>query len=397
MAGLDGNGNGADTSDGQQDFLAALDIGAGGLADVDKGRPATIDGVISAYKPMSVAEEKRLVRAAQGGDMRARDRLIERNVGFMASTCIELCREGQDWRELLGAAAEGMAEAIARFSADQDTRLITYAVWWIRQRVKTALREGWLVRQPGNWAEARRRIWARSDATGETFAEAGAALGISKRVMAGINQTLERLDEPWGEPWGDERQERTRGEVMADDRIVDEADVHEREQTAAVVREVLATLDDREQKIIAQRFGFDGGDGAGHCGPVSLEMVGQEWGVTRERIRQIERFALQKLAQRLKARGIGPEHLEVFSASAIDLPSDNPRRTRAQIYQRQRYYEKVVAKRPNRSCPDCGVDISSRHTQAQRCEACAKVRNKAMAVKRYIERGGYKGMGQGRV
>lgn len=301
MAGMNGNGRG-----GQFDFVAALDVALGGEADVDKPHARSLDEMVQAYKPMAQDVETRLVRAAQAGDVRARDRLLANNMGFIITTIMGFCREGQDWRELVGVGVEGFCEAIKRFDADRGVRLISYAVWWVKNSLRRALAEGWLVKQPANWVDVRRDIWARATSTGETFAQAGAALGVSKRIMANLNQSVEGLDAPIA---GDD--DRTRADVRPDDRVVGMDDLHEQAQTGAVVREVLETLDDRERDIIARRYGFDGGEGE-----VTMQMVGDEWGLSRERVRQIEGAALESLKKRLRHRGVGHAHLAVFAATA---------------------------------------------------------------------------------
>src|SRR5207253_7581531 len=200
----------------------------------------------------------------------------------------------------------GLTKAVERFDPAKGAKLSTYAAWWIKQSIKRALaNQAKTIRLPVHLvdkvAKAHRVSLQMSDELGRepTDDELSEELGIAREKVAQLRSAGIRpasLDAPvgdddspeFGESIGDE-QAQTPFEFLRDKNLRDEVDG------------LLDVLDDREKKIISQRFGLDGGK------PKTLENVGEDFGVTRERIRQLQNIALAKLRRALAKKEDLPE------------------------------------------------------------------------------------------
>ena len=264
--------------------------------DIDRlDRFRGIDALVGRYRKMSREYENSLVERAQNGCLRARDRLICQNLGFIIST-LNKTFPSMDYRELLGGACLGMDEAIKKFDVSRGLRLISYAVHWVKQRGYKQMSELKVIRDPQHYWLYKEQIKKRMVEKGETWDEAGEAIGISPRVLRSLKQSHLSLDKEIGE----EGEGRTLADVLSDpaaelpDYEVERMELQER------VREVVNTLTGRELDVIRKRFGMYGQH------PWTLEQLGNHYDLTRERIRQIERKALLTLTKRFAQRGIEP-------------------------------------------------------------------------------------------
>jgi RNA polymerase primary sigma factor len=199
------------------------------------------------------------------------------------------------------AAQEGLVKAVERFDPGKGGKLSTYSAWWIKQSIKRALaNQSKTIRLPVHLVDkisiVRRVAMKMSEELGRepTDEELAEEIGISSAKVSQLKRVSIRpasLDAPisdddstkFGEIVGDEDTQ-TPFELLSDKNLRDE------------VSELLVVLDDRERKIIFQRFGLDGGN------PKTLEVVGKKFGVTRERIRQVQNIALAKLRRALAKR-----------------------------------------------------------------------------------------------
>jgi RNA polymerase primary sigma factor len=247
-------------------------------------------------------QETELARRVAAGDEAARKRMVESNLRLVVMLARRYHGRGLPLADLIAEGNVGLIRAVEKFRWDRGTRFSTYATWWIRQAIQRALaNQARLIRLPvhveallGKFKRTRERLTQEQGKPPE-MAEVAAELGLTVKDLEALEEASRAplsLETPVGEG----------GEVHLKNVVVD------REPSAAAVasllrgqadlRELLDDLPPREREILFDRFGL-GGEA-----PVTLESIGQRLGVTRERVRQIEASALQKLRRRLEARGV---------------------------------------------------------------------------------------------
>ena len=195
----------------------------------------------------------------------------------------------------------GLTKAVERFDPAKGAKLSTYAMWWIKQSIKRALaNQSKMIRLPVHLgdkiAKVRRVSLQMSDELGRepTDDELGEEIGISSEKVARLKSVGIRpasLDAPIGDDDSTEF-----GAVVGDEEAQTPFELLRDKKLRGEVDGLIAELDDREKKIISQRFGLDGGK------PKTLEDVGKNFGVTRERIRQLQNIALAKLRRALSKK-----------------------------------------------------------------------------------------------
>jgi RNA polymerase primary sigma factor len=247
-------------------------------------------------------QETELAKRVAAGDEAARKKMVESNLRLVVMLARRYHGRGLPLADLIAEGNLGLIRAVEKFRWDRGARFSTYATWWIRQAIQRALaNQARLIRLPvhveallGKFKRTRERLTQEQGKPPE-MAEVAAELGLTVKdleALEEVSRTPLSLETPLGEG----------GDVHLKDVVVD------REPSAAAVasvlrgqadlRELLDDLPPREKEILFERFGL-GGEA-----PVTLESIGQRMGVTRERVRQIEASALQKLRRRLEARGV---------------------------------------------------------------------------------------------
>jgi RNA polymerase primary sigma factor len=249
---------------------------------------------IAAYPPLSVDEELALATRIRDGDREAVDALVRANLRFVVTVARRYQDHGVPIEDLINEGNLGLLRGAARFDGSKGARFITYAVWWIRQALFTAVAEqGRPVRVPPRVAGTTYRIRRRATALRRTLgrdatpAEIAAAAGVTEEevaIAAAITRRHLSLDAPIA-PGAD---------VSLLDRLTDASGRAPDEQAMEValveaVEASVAALPDREALVVRLYFGLDGED------PRTLEQIGALFGVTRERVRQIKSAALAKL------------------------------------------------------------------------------------------------------
>src|SRR4051812_32587286 len=249
-------------------------------------------------------DEIELARKIKKGDAAAREQMIKANLRLVVTIARDYTNLGLPLLDLISEGNIGLTKAVERFDPKKGAKLSTYAMWWIKQSIKRALgNQSKTIRLPVHLvdkvAKVRRVSLQMSDELGRepNDEELGEELGIAGDKVArlrslGIRPTS--LDAPiadedftkFGESVGDENAE-TPFEWLSDKNLRSE------------VKGLLEVLDKRELKIISQRFGLDGGK------PKTLEDVGRDFGITRERIRQVQNIALAKLRRALSKKEDG--------------------------------------------------------------------------------------------
>jgi RNA polymerase primary sigma factor len=253
---------------------------------------------IGQIRLLTPPEEIDLAARIKKGDREARAQMIEANLRLVVKIAHDYANFGLPLLDLVSEGNIGLMKAVERFDPAKGGKLSTYAAWWIKQSIKRALaNQSKTIRLPVHLVDKiskmRRVSLQLSEELGREPAddELAEEIGISTRIVSQLKTVSIRpasLDAPisdedsteFGETVGDEDAQ-TPFELLRDKNLRDG------------VGDLLEVLNDRERKIILQRFGLDGGK------PKTLEEVGKGFRVTRERIRQLQQFALAKMRRAL--------------------------------------------------------------------------------------------------
>ncbi len=244
-------------------------------------------------------EEKELAKRIEKGDIEARNKLIQANLRLVVSiakryigrtpnlTLLDLIQEGN----------MGLARAVDKFDYRRGFKFSTYATWWIRQAITRALADQsrtiripvHMVETISKYTQVKRRLFqdlGREPLPEEIAAEMGVDIEKIRHIIK-ISQDTTSFDAPVG----DEDEGSTLGDFIEDEKGITPVQSAALRLLGDQIKAIISDLQPREQKILRMRFGID--DGVTH----TLEEVGNEFGVTRERIRQIEFKALEKIRQ----------------------------------------------------------------------------------------------------
>ena len=245
---------------------------------------------------LTYEEEYDLALKAKNGDKKARERLINSNLRFVVSVAKKFRGQGIPLEDLINEGNIGLMTAVDKFEPEKGYHFISYAVWWVRQAILKALAEqSRPVRLPLNRSNELIQIvraknellksGENSDTSAEDIAEkTGLERNLVKSLMD-ITREMISFDSPIK---GDEEGDSSYFDFVEDKSQTPEEDVvnHMMEKD---VRSLLGVLGDKERDIIEKRYGFNGRE------PMSLKAIGDEYNLTKERIRQIEKSALEKL------------------------------------------------------------------------------------------------------
>ena len=256
---------------------------------------------IGRFPRLTPQQEIELAAKIKKGDPEARERMINSNLRLVVTIAHDYANLGLPLLDLISEGNIGLTKAVERFEPGKGAKLSTYAMWWIKQSIKRALaNQSKTIRLPVHLvdkvAKVRRVSLQMSDELGRepTDDELGEEIGIAAEKVARLRSVGIRpasLDAPIGDDDSTEF-----GEVIGDEDAQTPFELLRDESLRGEVDGLIAVLDSREKKIISQRFGLDGGK------PKTLEDVSKGFGVTRERIRQLQNIALAKLRRALSKR-----------------------------------------------------------------------------------------------
>ena len=251
---------------------------------------------VSRHKLLTGQEEIELGRRAREGDEDAVQKLVRSNLRFVISVAKKYQNRGVTLIDLIQEGNVGLVTAARKFDPEQGVKFISYAVWWIRQAILSALaNQGRAVRVPLNRASDLARIFRererlkqelRRDPSTEELAEAAKLTPEIVESLQTLNAAEIRLDAPIGDSDDSQLVERFISEEAAEP----EEDVEER-LLAEHIERALDTLSPRDARVIRLYFGLEGGR------EHTLEEIGNLLGVTRERVRQLRDRALKRLRE----------------------------------------------------------------------------------------------------
>jgi RNA polymerase primary sigma factor len=248
---------------------------------------------------LTAEEELDLGRRTQAGDARARALLIEKNLRLVVSVAKRYRGMGLPFEDLIQEGNIGLMKAAQRFDPDRGNRFSTYAIWWIRQAIVRAIEDkGRAIRLPMHTGEkVRKTVRVRNELSAQlgrqpTDEEVAERLGWTVRdVRTLIRLPLDVLS--LDRPVGSEDDLTELGEFIEDEQAseVPEAVIREMENTK--LQESMGEMTARERHVLVRRYGLDERE------PATLAELGAELGVTRERVRQLQRKAERRLRGRL--------------------------------------------------------------------------------------------------
>lgn len=249
---------------------------------------------ISEVELLTEEEEVELAKRVEEGDEIAKNQFIEANLRLVVNLAKSFVRSNVSYLDLIQAGNLGLIRAVEKYDPTKGFRFSTYATWWIRRYIALELNNQLrLIRLPNNVEEEVRKVRSKErkleleKGDVPTYKDIAEALGMEEEKVIsiyGYTDNIASIDKTFGE---DEDTDYT--SFLIDETIPTPYEVTEENDVKEQIRRVLSDLTEREYIVIVKRYGLDG------RGVMTLQDIGEELGVTRERIRQNEMVAIRKL------------------------------------------------------------------------------------------------------
>jgi RNA polymerase primary sigma factor len=249
---------------------------------------------------LSADQEKQLSRRIrEHGDVLARQQMINANLRLVVNIAKQYSNRGMTLSDLVAEGNLGLMRAVEEFDPDAGVRFSTYAAWWIKQSIKRAMINAgqpvhipaYMVEEITRWREMSRQLEAQLGRPA-TLEEMAKALKLSRKKAGIIRKAISAVNSPTQMP---SEETTDMGDLLADQNTPAPDSAAMLGANRETVTRLLSRLDEREQTILTLRYGLDGYDGPQR----TFKEIGKTIGLTRERVRQVEKAALLKLQEML--------------------------------------------------------------------------------------------------